>query len=496
LADSLETEQGRFEYYKKKLDEEKAKVPRLTEASPKVVELAMHEANGDMFPPMGFINFNKIPTGVDAEKFIGYKVDDIIRGTVKYVEELEEQPPAYLQGWGIANLPVFKDSEAAKNLVAKTKTNYSKISEEIYNLEDGEEADFRNPAMKKLNSKDLRDLLDSTMINFLKEIGVKRSESGVSNDGFILEKSQTLYDFLNKANPQTEPAAPAEPNVTKVEEVPVAVKEAEKMEPVPTSPQASFEPPQPTPEISQITEKTETVTTIVEKSQPPIEPPKQEIPNPPAITAPAEISNIATPETADQPVSPPMEEISTGTGSVSSGSSSVSTPLLDLLGASAGMSSDDIARMFQGEGGMEKLQQSLDLSFPGSTKNPETPITPEVTQVAAAPKAEIPAAIQTAIKKSEPAKMAEAVQPPPPATSAPAPEVATPAPAPESAPAPAPTAPEEKAKEAAAAETKAQEETKNKEQDQTNAELLKVMKDVLKTLQGPLIFTEGRHNFS
>jgi arsenate reductase-like glutaredoxin family protein len=47
-----------------------------------------------------------------------------------------------------------------------------------------------------------------------------------------------------------------------------------------------------------------------------------------------------------------------------------------------------------------------------------------------------------------------------------------------------------------APETKSMEDNKDKEQDQTNAELLKVMRDVLKTLQGPLIFTDGKHNFS
>jgi len=493
LADSLETEQGRFEYYKKKLEEEKANVPQLTEASSKVVELAMHEANRDIFPPMGFINFNKVPAGVDAEKFIGYKIDDILRGTVKYIEELEEQPPAYLQGWGIANLPVFEDSAAVKDLVAKTKTDYSKISEEIYNLEDGDEADFNNPVMKNLNSKDLHDLLDSTMLNFLKEIGVERSESGVSNDNYILEKSQMLYDFLTKANSQTQTIPSVEPSATKTEETPTSVKEAEKIEPVPTSPIIPVEIPQ-APQVV-VAEKIQ--NNVVEKSQPPIEPPKSEVIQPVQNIESTQTVSIATPETANQPVSPlaaesPMESSSTT-------ESSVSTPLLDMLANSSGMSSEEIAKMFQDPDAAGNLQKSLDISLPGLPEGlaPETANTGSPAAIeAGAQTLNQTQTAEVASKVSETIKMAEPIQAPP----------ITPVIQQENTPKPAsaesPVSQEQKVsteenKETTPApETKSMEDNKDKEQDQTNAELLKVMRDVLKTLQGPLIFTDGKHNFS
>ena len=228
MADSLETEVGRFEYYKKKLEEEKATVPQLTAASPKAVELAMHEANGDIFPPMGLINFNKVPDGVDKEKYIGFKVDDILRGTVQYIHYLQSQPPAYLQGWGISRLPIYRESDAAKNLVAKTKVSYSKLSEEMSNIEDGETPEFSDPVMNKLSSKDIQNLLDSSILEFLKEIGVDRSGGGVKqNDDLILESSQKIYDFLTSSNNTTSQATSTltDPDAiaTKLEEPPVTV---------------------------------------------------------------------------------------------------------------------------------------------------------------------------------------------------------------------------------------------------------------------------------
>jgi hypothetical protein len=59
----------------------------------------------------------------------------------------------------------------------------------------------------------------------------------------------------------------------------------------------------------------------------------------------------------------------------------------------------------------------------------------------------------------------------------------------ETTPPPAAPATEEKKEE-----TKAAEESK-KEEDKTNAELLKVMKDILRTLQSPLIMTDATHKF-
>lgn len=497
MADSLSTEQGRFDFYKKKLEEEKGTVPELAAASPQVVELAMHEANRDIFPPMGLINFNKMPEGVDEEKFIGYKVDDILRGTVQYIHELESQPPAYLQGWGISNLPIYKESAAARNLVTKTKASYSKLVEEMSNIEDGEKPEFTDPEMNKLSSKDISNLLDSSILEFLKEIGAKRGEAFTAErDNSILESSQKIYDFLTKGSTaaqaetptQGEEAAKAETTtqgeaVVKTEDA-VKIEETQSLEPVATAPVAPVEIP-PAPQV-----------TVVEKSQPQIEPTEPEAITPTQNMEFSEPAAIATPETANQPVSPATE--APPTESRPATESSVSTPLLDMLANSSGMSSDEIAKMFQSQEGADNLQKSLDLSFPG--------VPEDLSQEA--PNAETLAAVaggtqtlnqdqtaQVASKVSETTKITEPIQ----VSQAPAvmqEDTTKPITAETSSPQEQKVSTEETKEKTAEAETKTPEESKNKDEVQTNEELLKVMRDVLKTLQGPLIFTDGKHNFS
>ena len=500
MADSLETEVGRFDYYKKKLEEEKATVPQLTQAPPEVVELAMSQANRDIFPPMGFINFNKVPDGVDKEKYLGFKVDDILRGTVQYIHYLQSQPPAYLQGWGISRLPIYKESDAAKNLVAKTKVSYSKLSEEMSNIEDGETPEFSDPVMNKLSSKDIQNLLDSSILEFLKEIGVNRTEGGVKqNDDLILESSQKIYDFLTSSNNTTSQAISTltDPDAitTKLEEPPIKVKEAEKMEPVPTSPP---EPPAPPVTLPQQT------PTVVEKSQPPIEPAQPSVPaqntttTEPANIATAEPANIATPETTNQPVATLSDVPFTETGGSVSGSASVSTPLLDMLASSSGMNSDEIAKMFQNQTGDSGLQ------LPGDIPVPITPSVGTIEETIAQTSAlnSVQTIQQTPSEKaaslvSEPTKMAE---PMPPVVTQQTPIQAEapskPTTAPESTtPADQATTGSESKENTAKQEEKSTEGEKSKEED-PNAELLRVMRDVLKTLQGPLIVTDGKHNFS
>ena len=493
MADSLSTEKGRFDFYKKKLEEEKATVPELVAASPEVVELAMSEANRDIFPPMGFINFNKMPEGVDEEKFIRFKVDDILRGTVQYIHELESQPPAYLQGWGISNLPIYKESAASKELVAKTKASYSKLSEEMSNIEDGETPEFADPAMNKLTSKDISNLLDSSILGFLKEIGVQRTNAiTTENDNSILESSQKIYDFLTKGSTGAQPEPQVQSEVTTRTEETVKIMETERLEPVATAPT----PPAETPQAPQATPVEKLPDTVVEKSQPPIEPPKAEVIQPAQNVESTQAASIATPETANQPVSPLAVESSMESGTTSE--SSVSTPLLDMLANSSGMSSEEIAKMFQGPEGAANLQKSLDIPLPGSAES----LAQETLNTGAPAAVEAGAQIlnqtetaQVASKVSETVKMAEPIQPP--ATPAIQQEETTkPTSSEPSAPLEQKVSTGETAEKPAETETKTAEEAKNNDQGQTNEELLKVMRDVLKTLQGPLIVTDGKHNFS
>lgn len=499
MADSLETEQGRFDFYKKKLEEEKATVPQLTQAPAEVVELAMHEANRDIFPPMGFINFNKVPDGVDKEKYIGFKVDDILRGTVQYIHEFQSQPPKYLKGMGITDLPIFENSEAVKNLVAKTKTDYDKISEEIYNLEDGEETDFSNKEMKKLSSRDLHDLLGSTILDFLKEIGVVRSEGGTKqNDDLILENSQKIYDFLtssnNTASQATSTLTDPDAIATKLEEPQVKVNETEKMEPVPTAPVP--QEPQPTePKIAK-TSTRESIT-VIEKSQAPVQQATPEPPIPVAEPPQERVTNEATPGTTNQPVEFAGDE-NLPPASTGNNDSSVSTPLLDILASSSGMTSDEIAKMFQDQNGGANLQALSDipeLVSPAVSTIEETISKTSASNSVQALQQAQPGKAASVV--SEPTKMVEPMPPvstPQTPTQVEAPS--KPTASPESATPVDQVTPGSETKEnTATQEAKGTEEVKGKEED-PNAELLRVMRDVLKTLQGPLIVTDGKHNFS
>ena len=462
-------------------------------ASPEVVELAMSEANRDIFPPMGFINFNKMPEGVDEEKFIRFKVDDILRGTVQYIHELESQPPAYLQGWGISNLPIYKESAASKELVARTKASYSKLSEEMSNIEDGETPEFTDPAMNKLTSKDISNLLDSSILGFLKEIGVQRTNAiTTENDNFILESSQKIYDFLTKGSTGAQPEPQVRSEVTTRTEETVKIKETERLEPVATAPT----PPAETTQAPQATLVEKLPDTVVEKSQPQIEPQKAEVIQSAQNVESTQAASIATPETTNQPVSPLAIESSMEFETTSE--SLVSTPLLDMLANSSGMSSEEIAKMFQGQEGATNLQKSLDISLPGSqeslmqeTLNTGSPATVE----AGAQTLSQTEATQVASKVSETIKMAEPIQTP--ATPVIQQEDTPKPPSSEqSAPLEQKASAGETTEKPAETETKTAEEAKNNDQIQTNEELLKVMRDVLKTLQGPLIVTDGKHNFS
>jgi hypothetical protein len=187
------------------------------------------------------------------------------------------------------------------------------------------------------------------------------------------------------------------------------------------------------------------------------------------------------------------------------------TPLLKMLGESTGMSADEIAKMFASN--PEGLNTGLDLTFASETpqasalqgspqaisKSVQESITQEgqkttgaIQQSIAEPVASIKSA---ATKVSEPIKMTAAAEPPaastPPETQ---PEVtASPEASTET------TSQTQTGAESGispASETKPSESTTNTEQGQTNDELLRVMKEVLKTLQGPLIVTDSSPRFS
>jgi hypothetical protein len=486
LADPLETEQGRFNYYKKKLEEEKAAVTELKDAPPKALDIAMHEANRDAFPPMGLIQFRDVPNGLDEERFVSKRVEDVIKGTVKYVHELESQPAEYLKGWGILRLPEFENSEAGKKLTTKTKTDYTKIAQELSVVEDGDAAEFTNPAMNKMSSGELKDLLDGSLLEFLKEIGVQRSGPGSSeSDKMILDHSAKLYEFLDKQNAPAPPKAaePAPEPAKRMESTETGIKKSEEPKsknientpapaPAPQAPAQTAPAAKPATPPANIVQQTQTsVTNIVNKSTA-----TKETPTVVQAAQPATVTPAAEP--------------------AQGGSDLASNPIFAALGDQLGISEKEMADIFK-DGNAEVISGALKSSI---LEGPEDMVIKTASAPAAVQTQASPAKVAT--KVTETPKIAEAAPAPPPVV-----QMAPAAPKEEESKTPqmasqanveqapitetTPETPEYSAK----SETKPNEEDKN-DQSNVNAELLRVMTEVLRTLQGPLMFTDSTHRFS
>lgn len=496
--DQLSTEPGRFEYYKNKLEEEKANQPQLSTLPPNIVDIAMTKARSFEFPPMGIVNFSDVPNNKETEQILSKKAENIIKGTVVNISELEQQSPRYLKSWGISNLPLFEESEANKALTTKTQTSFNTILDEIFEIEDGGEPEFDNELMKKLSAKDLYNLLDSTILEFLKEIGLDRTQSDVKQrDDLILESSQKIFDFLTReSNPgiQTEDIQP-EPAAINIEEGAVGISEEETIDPVPVSP---VQPLQTQNEIpNAITPTQQNNTTIIQSAQQPVQRATPIFPaNSGQTSTTASANNIVTPAAINQSSGFAGEQEftgETGTSAISSGG----TPLLDILAASSGMSTEEIAKMFQAQDGSDNLTGTLDLSLAGTPEiNQLENIETQTTAQTVARMVENNQGIQPAAVVSEPAKMIEALSEPAQTQTQLQPSPQEKINSPEMGGEFPPASPTETVEKITGQETTKTEENSDIEPDSTNAEILKVMKDVLKTLQGPLIVTDGKHYFS
>jgi hypothetical protein len=436
-----------------------------------------------------------------------------------------------------------------------------------------------NAALKKLTPDEIDALLESTVIKFVKELGLKRDEEA---DKSYLESGESALAKIptaaavettvnktldpTKLNTKDDPEYMARLEKAKREDelmdslygiktdkkepVESAIKQ-EEVKPIATA----QTPAETNPPVSQIAPKTEVLTenkstenNVIDKTQTSVTnnvtnvtSPQQSVTN---VTSPKEsITNVTSTQQSVTNVTPQQSEVKTEEApviktessqsplsplpppppvpselmtqsSIPSENSTVSdeeTPLLKMLGESTGMSADEIAKMFASN--PEGLNTGLDLTFASETpqasalqgspqaisKSVQESITQEgqkttgaIQQSIAEPVASIKSA---ATKVSEPIKMTAAAEPPaastPPETQ---PEVtASPEASTET------TSQTQTGAESGispASETKPSESTTNTEQGQTNDELLRVMKEVLKTLQGPLIVTDSSPRFS
>jgi len=510
----LSTDTKKVEYYNQRVEELRKDRFEVAEIPAPAFDIAKRYAQQGVFQPFGMINFVDEPGKTKDQGFIDRAAERVIFGATHFVKELKNYTPDQLLDKGIDTFGSFERSDSVKALKDSTKMSFvtvkqglEELNDAIQSGEEGAEDPFKNTSLKKLNPDDIGALLDSTIIKFVKELGLKRDDE--ARDQLYLEnadralskitvqatdtnvvKEAEYQERLKKAQQEDDLAtslmtsksgAKVSTDKTKTEEKPAEVKSIETpVVPVTPAPAAAADTQnlkQETPLAPVVNQ--ETKPEQISETNLGLE--KEVETTPPPVQAITETGPTVT-ETAQAPV--------TETGSTDTGGSInfADNPMLSEFGKALGFSESDMQEVFGGSGA-DQIAKGLRSEITGRTPESATNAIKETAQETV--KTQEPA---PATKVSEPAKMATpapAATPPPP----PAPQENPPAPVPENtagetsqAPPPPPATEEKKD------ETKAAEETK-KEEDKTNAELLKVMKDILRTLQGPLITTDGAHKF-
>ena len=551
----LSTDTKRVEHFNKKVEEFKKENPDTADVSKEAFDMARQYAQSSVFPPFGLIAFPEdSKKHTPDEMGIGIAAGNVLFGASRFINSLKKDTPETLIEKGIDTYKGFDDSVAVNSLAGSTKMSFAEIREgmSIVNAairaddKDAEDPFEDNAALKKLTPDEIDALLESTVIKFVKELGLKRDEEA---DKLYLESGESALAKIpaaaavettvnktldpTKLNTKDDPEYMARLEKAKREDelmdslygiktdkkntAETAIKK-EEVKPV----AVAQTPTETNPPVAQVAPKAEppaenkgVENNVVEKTQTSV---TNNITNVAATQQTAtkiEEAPVVKSESTQSPLSPP--EISNETKSepaIPAGNSTVSddeTPLLKMLGESTGMSADEIAKMFANN--PEGLNTGLDLTFASETpqasalqgspqaisKSVQESITQEGQKTTGAIQqsiAEPVAAIKSAATKvSEPVKMSTVAEPPvaPPQPETP---VETTAPAEVSPEAPTQTQSGAESNISPASETKPAEGTTNTEQGQNNDELLRVMKEVLKTLQGPLIFTDSSPRFS
>ena len=584
----LSTDTKRVEHFNKKVEEFKKESPDTAEVSKEAFDIARQYAQQSVFPPFGIIAFPEdSKKHTPDEMGIGIAAGNVLFGASRFINSLKKDTPETLIEKGIDTYKGFDDSVAVNSLAGSTKMSFAEIREGMSIVNAAIRADDKdvedpfedNVALKKLTPDEIDALLESTVIKFVKELGLKRNDD--SDKPYLESGESALAKIPAQAAVETTVNKTLDPTKLNTKDDPEYMARLEKAkredelmdslmgiktdkkEPAENAikqeevkPIATVQTPAETnPPVSQIAPKTEVLTenksienNVIDKTQTSVTnnvtsvtSPQQSVTN---VTSPKEsITNITstqqsvtnvTPqqsavkteeapviktESSQSPLSPlspppPVPSELMSQSSISSGNSPVSdeeTPLLKMLGESTGMSADEIAKMFASN--PEGLNTGLDLTFAQEniqtsalqespqaiSRSVQESITQEkekATSVIQQSITEPVASIKSAATKvSEPIKMAAAAEPPaastPPETQpvvTTSPEVSTEAISQTQTGADSSIPP--------ASETKPAESTTNIEQGQTNDELLRVMKEVLKTLQGPLIFTDSSPRFS
>lgn len=557
----LSTDTKRVEYYNKRVEELRKENPDVAEASERAFDMARQYAQHRVFPPFGFIAFPDDPKNpMGDEMGIGIAAGRVLFGASNFISDLKKEDPGDLIQKGIDSYKGFDDSVAVNELTGATKMSFATVRDGLYEIKSAIRADDKdaedpfedNPALKKLTPDEIEALLDSTVIKFVKELGLKRDDA---RDKTYLDDGAKALSKIpstpagtetkeagtldpSKLNTKEDPEYMARLEAAKkqddlmdklttgkggakiVTETPTKVEEPVKAEPKPIDVTSLDQKASPTP-AANTTEKNESAAASPATfKNPDVVNNVTNINTTQEAAVKAEAAPILKSESVQPQTTPATgmgEMESTGSSESpkleNSGGNSVSddeTPLLKMLGESTGMSTEDIAKMFAGNS--EGLNTGLDLAFgPGASPLEAIQQSPQsisesvqkslstgtqkninaIQQSVASPASAIATA---ATKISEPVKMSAPAEPQ--VNTAEEESNMTP-------PADVPVQTESMSsgsegelKESPGQETKTTQETTNNEQSPTNDELLRVMREILKTLQGPLIVTDSSPKFS
>ena len=498
----LSTGTKRVEYYNEKVKELKASNPELAEVTPAAFDIASDIARRQVFGGFGMINFPEDPRNqLGDPKVIDETAEKVIFGTARFIGDLKKDSPKDLIHMGIDSFRGFDNSKAANDLLGVTKMSFEQVRSGLDEVESAIRADDKSAddpfegksAFKNLKPEDISALLDATVIKFIKEIGLKRADE--ERDKEYLDRAEKAISSMPKVETPAE-AKKLDPSKLNTSEDPEYMARLEKarredalMDSVDrskTGAKISTDKPKPISEAD-IKKPAEPAATPAAPATPAT---PAATPAPPATQA---VSVTPTPAPKGESTAPQVLNLS-GSGSSSSGGD------FSLLKA-MGISDADLKSALNGANSAD-VEKALNASFgdEGSIATSMAAVSTPSVEPIKAPEQTTQVAKTTSV--SEPTKLSStptATPPPPPASAAETKKE-------EEKPS------EENAKETPKESTKKEEMNKNssekssnetnqematkiEELTKSNGELLGVMRQILSTLQGPLIVTESKHNF-
>jgi len=514
----------RVDYFNEKVKELKESKPEVAEVPPAAFDIARRYALQSAFPPFGMINFPEEPGNPMGDpKKIEDTAEKVIFGAARFISSLQKDSPEDLMQRGIDTFKGFDDSKAVNDLLGVTKMSFENVRSGLADVEEAIAANDKEAedpfegksAFKNLKPEDISALLDSTVIKFIKEIGLKREDE--ERDKQYLDRAEQAISKIPKEEaPATKKLDPSKLNTAEDPEYMARLEKARKEEALMDAAITSKDgakiatsKPEPIKEAEiKKTEATPAATPTPAPAATPAAAPaassvteatpvaKTETPAPP----PATQAVAVTPPT---PTPPARQEQKSQVLNLAGSGSNASGGDFSVLKA-MGISDADIKNAFNGAD-ISVVQKALDESSfnsEGSTSaSSMTTIATPATEPVKTP--ETTSSVSKTTSVSEPVKLATS----PPASPTPAP---TPTPTAETKK--EETSSEEKSKESQKEPAKSGETTKssaenannetNKEMltkmdelTKSNNDLLNVMRQVLSTLQSPLIVTDSKHNF-